>query len=49
MAWNDPWAIDGLSISALEARRLQAALLAHDADAVSARAGVLHGLGVWSG
>lgn len=46
MAWNDPSAIDGLSLSALEWRRLQAATLVHDTDAVSARPGVLAGLGV---
>ena len=44
MTWNDPSAIDGLTLSALEWRRLQSGILSHDTDAVSARPGVLAGL-----
>lgn len=46
MALDAPLAVTGLPISALEARRAQAALLAHDDAVLGARAGVLHGLGV---
>lgn len=46
MAVDDPWAIDGLSLSALEWRRALSGLLAHDTDLVSARPGVLSGCGV---
>ena len=46
MAVDDPWAIDGLALSALEWRRAITGLIQHDADAVSARAGVLSGCGV---
>lgn len=43
MAVDDPWAIDGLQLSALEWRRAASGLLLHDADPISARAGVLSG------
>jgi len=44
MTWNDPSAIDGLTLSALEWRRLQSGILSHDTDPISARPGVLAGL-----
>lgn len=46
MAVDDPWAIDGLQLSALEWRRAMSGLLMHDTDPVSARAGVLSGCAV---
>jgi len=45
MAFDDPLAITGLNISALEGRRAQAALLAHADSPVSALPGVLYGFG----
>ena len=46
MAVDDPLAIDGLELSALEFRRAMSGLLMHDTDPVSARPGVLSGCGV---
>lgn len=43
---DDPVAIKDLEVSALEWRRHQAALMAHDTDTLSARPGTLHGLSV---
>ena len=46
MAVDDPWAIDGLSLSALEWRRATSGLLLHAGNDVSAIAGVLSGCAV---
>lgn len=46
MPVDDPWAIDGLQLSALEFRRAIAGLLMHDSDPISARPGVLSGCAV---
>lgn len=46
MAVDDPWAIDGLSLSALEWRRATSGLLVHAGNDVSAAAGVLSGCAV---
>lgn len=46
MAVDDPWAIDGLALSALEWRRGMSGLLIHDSNPVSARPGVLSGCAV---
>ena len=43
MAFDDPTAIDGLSLSSLEWRRGMSGLFAHTADSLSAMPGVLHG------
>jgi len=45
MTFDDPMAITGLSLSALEYRRAQAALLTHHDNGLSAMPGALHGLG----
>ena len=46
MAVDDPWAIDGLALSALEWRRATSGLLVHGGNDVSAVAGVLSGCAV---
>ncbi|MFW6598114.1 hypothetical protein ACOCHS_06250 [Propionibacteriaceae bacterium Y2011] len=43
---NDPTGTLGAEMNAAELRRAQSALLAHDTNTLSARAGVLHGLNV---
>ena len=46
MAVDDPWAIDGLALSALEWRRATSGLMVHAGNDVSAVAGVLSGCAV---
>ena len=46
MAVDDPWAVDGLALSALEWRRATSGLLVHAGNDVSAIAGVLSGCAV---